>query len=139
MHPQRLIDQPTKAWLKRHSPQRLPQLACPNPLECSVVSYTLGENGGGVCCGLLTQKDDLDIIRLCILSQHLDGKLEAQWANCTPNEVASIIRSLSVAIDETLWLVKEYRGIYSKMGRRTQQRRRRYQKRVTEKTDSANP
>ena len=119
----RVLIQPTKLWRKRYNARRFPELLCPDPNKCHPCGLTISKNKAGFCAGLVVDKEDLDIIRLCIFAEGYDGKLTVNASTMEPDESMAIIRALAVANYEALYLTEPYLAIKRYSHKLHQQRR----------------
>ena len=88
---------------------------CPFPDGCYPVSYYIGTNGAGHCCGMMTKATNLDCVRMCVFSEKLDGevavkgKMEYTERFMTPTEAMSLARALVSAAENAIEFNSEYR------------------------------
>jgi len=81
---------------------------CPNDY-CLPVYYNLGTNGAGICCGVDSSADDLDIIRICeflgreeCFAKDPDSDPKILSRVMTPSEACSMASALMNAVASSL-------------------------------------
>jgi len=127
----RILKQPTKIWRRNHNARNFPNLRCPNPDNCHPCGLTIDDIGAGFCSGLLVDKEDLDIINLCVFAHNYNGKLTFNTHSMSPDESMFVIRALSVANSKAFYLTESYLEVKRKSHKLHYQRRYRYIRRKT--------
>lgn len=130
MKDDRILRQPTKDWRRHFNARRIPDLDCPEPDDCCPCGCWTTAGKGVLCAGLQVDRNDLNMIGMCITSRGDDGEVSRRSYHMTPDEAVSLSRYLSIAVINWFDLYPDYVSERRRLTRLERQRERRERHKV---------